>query len=188
MIQGDVTTVPDQAQAMMDAAIEHLKKVLKKLRTGKATPALLDGVMVEYYGALTPLNQMANIVALDARSLSVQPWDKTAVAPIERAIINSDLGLVPQNDGEVIHLNIPVLTEERRKDLAKQARHYGEETKVGIRRARHEALEFIRQEVKDGFAEDDAKRLEKKVEELTKTYYQKVDDLVAAKEKEIMTV
>jgi len=185
---GDISTVLAQAKGMMDESIEHLYKELNQLRTGKATPAMLQGVMVDYYGSLTPLTQIANIVTLDSRSLSIQPWDKSAVPAIEKAIMQSNLGLTPQNDGEAIHLNIPVLTEERRIDIVKQAKHFGEEAKVSVRNARHEALEFIRKEVKDGYPEDDGKRLEKKLDELTKEYGKKVDDVVSAKEKEILTV
>ncbi len=185
---GDISTAIAQTKEMMDKAIEHLYKELNQLRTGKATPAMLTGVMVDYYGASTPLAQIANIVTLDSRSLSIQPWDKSAVPAIEKAIMQSNLGLTPQNDGEAIHLNIPVLTEERRIDIVKQAKHFGEEAKVSARNARHEALHFIRAEVKDGYPEDDGKRLEKKLDELTKEYGKKIDDIVSAKEKEILTV
>lgn len=187
-MNGDISTVLDQAKDMMEHSSEHLLKELNKLRTGKATPAMLDGIMVDYYGASTPLKQVANIVTLDSRSLSIQPWDKSAVAAIERAIVNSNLGINPQNDGEAIHLNIPVLTEERRKDIVKQAKHYGEEAKVSVRNARHEALEFIRKEVKDGFPEDDGKRLEKNLDDLTKVYGKKIDEIVSSKEKDILKV
>ncbi len=185
---GDISTALAQTKEMMDLSIEHLYKELNQLRTGKATPAMLQGVMVDYYGSTTPLTQIANIVTLDSRSLSIQPWDKSAVSAIEKAIMQSNLGLTPQNDGEVIHLNIPVLTEERRIDIVKQAKHFGEEAKVSARNARHEALSFIRDEVKDGYPEDDGKRLEKKLDELIKEYGKKIDDIVSAKEKEILTV
>jgi len=185
---GDISTTLAQVKEMMDHSIEHLYKELNHLRTGKATPAMLQGVMVDYYGATTPLTQIANIVTLDSRSLSIQPWDKSAVGAIEKAIMQSNLGLTPQNDGEVIHLNIPVLTEERRIDITKQAKHFGEDAKVSCRNARHEALHFIRDEVKDGYPEDDGKRLEKSLDEMTKDFGKKIDDIVGAKEKEILTV
>jgi len=185
---GDVSTVLAQTKEKMDDSIEHLYKELNQLRTGKATPAMLTGVMVDYYGSSTPLAQVANIVTLDSRSLSIQPWDKSVVPAIEKAIMQSNLGLTPQNDGEAIHLNIPVLTEERRIDIVKQAKHFGEDAKVSCRNARHEALSFIRAEVKDGYPEDDGKRLEKKLDELTKDFGKKIDDIVSAKEKEILTV
>ena len=185
---GDVSTALAQTKEKMDYSIEHLYKELNQLRTGKATPAMLTGVMVEYYGSSTPLAQVANIVTLDSRSLSIQPWDKSVVPAIEKAIMQSNLGLTPQNDGEAIHLNIPVLTEERRIDIVKQAKHFGEDAKVSCRNARHEALAFIRAEVKDGYPEDDGKRLEKKLDELTKDFGKKIDDIVSAKEKEILTV
>ncbi len=188
MMTGDISTALPQAKEMMEHSIEHLYKELNHLRTGKATPAMLDGVIVDYYGSHTPLKQIANIVALDSRSLSIQPWDKSAVPAIEKAIMSSNLGLNPQNDGEVIHLNIPVLTEERRKDIVKQAKHFGEEAKVSCRNARHEALEFIRKEIKDGYPEDDGKRLEKNLDEMTRDFSKKIDDIVSAKEKEILTV
>ncbi len=185
---GDISTVLAQVKEKMDQSLEHLHKDLKRLRTGKASPSMLDGVMVDYYGATTPLKQIANIVTLDARSISVQPWDKTAVPAIEKAITNSNLGLNPQNDGEAIHLNIPMLTEERRIEIVKQAKHFGEDAKVSCRNARHEALNFVRAEVKDGYPEDDGKRIEKQLDEITKEFSGKIDAVVSGKEKEILTV
>lgn len=176
------------AREMMNRAIAHLESELVKIRTGKATPSMLDSVMVEYYGALTPLNQIANINTPDARSIIVQPWEKNKLQDIERAIINSNLGLAPQNDGSIIRIIVPPLTEERRKEMVKIAKAHGEDTKVGIRNARRDALEQIKKLQKDGLSEDIAKDTEAKIQNITNEYIAKVDEHVAKKEKEIMTV
>ena len=173
---------------MMDKAISHLESELVKIRTGKANPSMLDSIMVDYYGTMTPLNQIANINTPDARTIVIQPWEKSRLADIERAIINGNLGLNPQNDGEMIRINVPALTEERRKELAKQAKNEAENCKVSIRNARKNANEAIKKLQKDGLAEDLAKGAETAVQNLTKDYESKVDDHIAKKEKEIMTV
>lgn len=176
------------AKEMMNKAINHLEAELVKIRTGKATPSMLDSVMVEYYGAMTPLNQIANINTPDARTIVIQPWEKNKLQDIERAIINSNLGLAPQNDGSIIRITVPPLTEERRRDMVKIAKAQGEETKVGIRNARRDALEQIKKLQKEGLSEDIAKDTEAKIQNLTNEYIAKVDEHVAKKEKEIMTV
>jgi len=172
----------------MDKALGHLEVELVKVRTGKANPSMLDSVMVDYYGAMTPLNQIANVNTPDARTIVVQPWEKNKLGDIERAIINSNLGLNPQNDGEVIRINVPPLTEERRKEMVKLAKNEAENCKVSIRNARKNANESIKKLQKDGLAEDMAKDAETVVQNLTKDYELKVDDYMAKKEKEIMTV
>lgn len=177
-----------QTREMMEKSISHLETALLKIRTGKANPAMLDGVMVEYYGSMVPLNQIANVNTPDARTLVIQPWEKNKLQDIERAIINSNLGLNPQNDGDLIRISVPPLTEERRKEMVKMAKAEGEDTKIGIRNARRDAIEMIKKLQKDGLAEDVAKDAEAKIDGVTKDYVTKIDDHVAKKEKEIMTV
>lgn len=176
------------AKEMMNKAIAHLETELLKIRTGKATPSMMDSVMVEYYGVMTPLSQIANVNTPDARTILIQPWEKNKLQDIERAIINSNLGLAPQNDGSVIRITVPPLTEERRKDMVKIAKAQGEDTKVGIRNARRDALEQIKKLQKDGLSEDVAKDTEAKIQNITNEFIAKVDEHVAKKEKEIMTI
>jgi ribosome recycling factor len=172
----------------MERAIEHLQLEMAKIRTGKAASNMLDGLMVVYYGTPTPINQVANISVADARTVSVQPWDRGAISAIERALLEANLGITPQNDGQTIRLMIPPLTEERRRELVKKAKHIGEESKVGVRSARRDAIESIKKAVKDGLPEDMGKRLEAEIEGLTKSFIEKTDKMVEAKEKDIMTV
>lgn len=176
------------AKENMNDAIEHLASELSKIRTGKASPAMLKGLLVDYYGAPTPLTQVANVGASDGKTLTIQPWEKSIVGAIEKAIFEANLGLTPQNNGEMIIINIPPLTEERRKDFAKQAKALGEDAKVSIRNSRHKILEIIKTEVKDGFPEDAGKRQEDNVQKIVNEYGDKINELVAAKEKDIMTV
>lgn len=184
----DVKTVLDETSQQMEKSVSHLQQELIRVRTGKANPALLDGIMVEAYGSMMPLSSVANITTPDARTLVVQPWDKSTLRDIETAIINSSLGLNPGNDGEIIRINLPPLTEERRKDLLKLAKAMGEEAKVAIRNVRRDANERIKKLQKDGLAEDAAKDAEAKTQQLTDRMSLKVDEVLAAKEKEIMTV
>jgi len=172
----------------LEKSITHLKNELLKIRTGKASTSLFNDLFVEYYGTPTPLSQVANLTVSDSKTIIIQPWEKSMLAPIEQAIFSANLGLTPQNDGEIIRITLPALTEERRKVLVKQAKSEGEEAKISIRNARHKLMDFIKKEVKNGYPEDMAKRKEKEIEELIKTYYGKVDQLLEAKEKEIMTV
>jgi ribosome recycling factor len=172
----------------MKKALEHLDHDLAKLRTGKASTNLLSDLTVEYYGAPTPLGQVANIQVSDARTIVVQPWERNMVGPIERSIINANLGITPMNDGEVIRLSIPPLTEERRKDLSKKAKASGEETKVAVRNIRHKVLDGVKKAVKDGLPEDMGKRKETEIQDLVNKYVAAIDKVVEAKEKEIMTV
>ncbi len=178
----------DECREMMNKAIKHLGVELAKIRAGKASPAMVDSVMVEYYGALTPLNQVASVTSPDARTLFIKPWEKSVIPAIEKAIINSDLGLNPQNDGEQIIINIPQLTGERRAALVKQAKHEGEQGKISIRNSRKEINDALKQLQKDGAPEDEIKRAEDKVQAYTDEFTKKVDELLAHKETEITTV
>ena len=183
-----INDVLQDGKGQMEKALVHLHDELLKIRTGKASPAMLSGLLVEYYGNPTPLNQVANVNASDARTLSIQPWEKSMLAPIEQAIFAANLGLTPMNDGEFIRINIPALTEERRRDLVKQAKHIGEDAKVSLRNTRHKLMDAIKEEVKDGYPEDVAKRREAEVDKWIHEYYDKVDKMIQAKEKDIMTV
>ena len=178
----------DEAQEMMDKSVRHLNAELSKIRAGKASPSMLDGIQVDYYGTPTPLNQVASVTTPDARSIFIKPWEKKVISDIERAIINSDLGLNPQNDGEQVIINIPVLTEERRQVLVKQARHEGEQARISVRNARKEINDALKQLQKEGASEDDVKRAEEKVQEITDVHNKKIDEILVKKESEIMTV
>ncbi|HLO53594.1 MAG TPA: ribosome recycling factor [Saprospiraceae bacterium] len=177
-----------QTAESFDKAIEHLVFELNKIRAGKASPAMLNGLMVEYYGSPTPLSQVANISTPDARTISIQPWEKKTLALIEKAIFEANLGITPMNDGEVVRLMIPPMSEERRITMVKQAKAAGEESKVGIRAHRHKMLDFLKKQVKDGFPEDMGKRKEDEVQKLVDQYSAKIDKLIEVKEKDIMTV
>ncbi|MGB1039601.1 MAG: ribosome recycling factor [Flavobacteriales bacterium] len=178
----------DEAKGQMDQAISHLASELAKIRAGKATPSMLDSVFVDYYGSQTPLSQVANVNTLDARTITVQPWEKSLLDEIGRGITNANLGLNPQNNGELIIINVPVLTEERRKDLVKRSKAEGEHAKVSIRNQRKEAMDFIKGLKDDGLSEDIAKRGEDEVQKIVDNYSKKVDALIEAKEADIMTV
>lgn len=178
----------DEADDNMKKAVSHVSGEFKKIRAGKAQPNMLDGLLVPYYGNNTPINQVASITTPDARTVMIKPWEKKMVNEIERAIINSELGLNPQNDGEVIRLNIPPLTEERRKNLVKQAKNEAENGKVSVRNIRKDANESIKKLLKEGTSEDDVKEGEDKVQELTDKYVASIDSIFDEKEKEIMTV
>jgi ribosome recycling factor len=184
----DVNKVMSDAKASMEKALEHLNHELIKVRTGKASTTLLQDITVEYYGAPTGLGNVANIQVADARTIIVQPWERNMLGPIERSIINSNIGITPANDGEIIRLSVPPLTEERRKELVKKAKHAGEESKVGVRTARHKALDHLKKAVKDGVPEDVGKRKEAELQDMVNKYVEQVEKVVAAKEKEIMTV
>ncbi|SHG93327.1 ribosome recycling factor [Winogradskyella jejuensis] len=181
----DIQFIIDTANEAMDAAIKHLEKQLVNIRAGKASPAMLGSVMVDYYGSQTPLNQVANVNTPDGRTITVQPWEKSMLQEIERGIMLANLGFNPMNNGETIIINVPPLTEERRKDLAKQAKAEAEDAKVGIRNARKDANNDIK---KTDVSEDLQKNAEIDVQELTDKYVSKVDHILGVKEKEIMTV
>lgn len=172
----------------MKKAISHLETELAKIRAGKANPQMLDGIMVDYYGAPTPLAQVGNISVMDARTLMIQPWERNMLQPIERAIINSNIGINPQNDGNYIRLFLPPLTEERRRELVKRCQGEGEHSKVAIRNIRRDAIENIKKLQKNGLSEDAAKDAEADVQEVTNRFISIVDKHLSAKEKEIMSV
>ena len=172
----------------MDHAIDHLQKELQKIRAGKASTSMLEGILVDYYGSQSPINQVANVNVTDARTINIQPWDKSMLGLIEKAIFEANLGITPMNDGENIRLNIPPLTEDRRKDLVKQSKALGEEAKVSLRNTRHKMMDFIKKKVKEGYPEDGGKQKEEEIQHLTNEYSQKIDDLFHAKEKDIMTI
>jgi len=188
MLQEELDILIESAKESMEQSIGHLQNELVNVRTGKASPNMVNSLLVEYYGNPTPLNQVANVSNADARSLMIQPWEKTMLAPIEKAIFEANLGLTPQNDGEVIRINIPPLTEERRKELVKKAKALGEETKVSLRNARRDAMEHLKQAAKEGLPEDIEKRKEGDVQEMTDRYVSKVDQMVEVKEKDIMKI
>lgn len=178
----------DEAEDNMKKAVSHVVEEFKKIRAGKAHPNMLDGLLVEYYGNNTPINQVASITTPDARTVMIKPWEKKMLGEIEKAIMNSDLGLNPQNDGEVVRLNIPPLTEDRRKQLVKQAKNEAENGKVSVRNVRKDANDSIRKLTKEGVSEDLVKDGEDSVQELTNKYTGRIDSLLEEKEKEIMTV
>ncbi len=173
----------------MEKSLENLKGELVKIRTGKATTTLLDGVKVEYYGNMVPLNQVANVGTPDVRLISVQPWEKSMLGEIEKAILKSDLGLTPSNDGNIIRLPIPKLTEERRRDLVKLVKKFGEDTKIAVRNVRRDGNDKIKKMEKDSeVTEDDMRRGLDKIQEITDKFIEKVDEIVEIKDKEIMEV
>ena len=178
----------DEASSLMKKAISHLETELSRIRAGKANAAILDGVNVDYYGAATALSQVANITTPDARTLSIQPWEKNMLGAIEKAIIASNVGLNPQNDGNIIRLFLPPLTEERRKELVKRVNAEGEQAKVSIRTIRRDAIEEIKKQQKDGLSEDAAKDAEAAIQGLTDKHIALVDQHCKDKDKEIMTV
>ncbi|MNN24968.1 Ribosome-recycling factor [compost metagenome] len=181
-------TIKAHAEERMDKAIQALKRDLATLRAGRANPSLLDRVQVEYYGAMTPVNQLANINTPDSRTLMIQPWDKSSLADIERAIQKSDLGLTPANDGISIRLSIPALTEERRVELVKMTKKFGEEAKVAIRNIRRDANDDIKKLEKSDISEDESRRHQEDIQKSTDKFIAEVDKVLAAKEKEIMEV
>lgn len=179
----------DDAESSMKKAISHLEAELTKIRAGKANPTMVDGITVEYYGASTPINQVANISVLDARTISIQPWEKKMLQAIERAIMAANIGITPQNDGNQIRLFLPPLTEERRRELFRKASSEGEQSKVAIRSIRRDTIEEVKKLQKDGeLSEDAGKDAENRVQELTDRFIVLVDKHLAAKEKEMMSV
>lgn len=184
----DVVLTIELAEDSMKKAINHLEAELTKIRAGKANPQMLDGIVVDYYGTPTPINQVGNISVMDARTLTIQPWEKNMLQPIERAIIASNIGINPQNDGNLIRLFLPPLTEERRRDLVKRSHGEGEHAKVAIRNIRRDAIESIKKAQKNGLSEDAAKDAEAEAQDLTNRYIALVDKHLASKEKDIMSV
>jgi ribosome recycling factor len=184
----DVALTLELAEDSMNKAISHLEAELTKIRAGKANPQMLDGIVVDYYGSPTPISQVGNISVMDARTISIQPWEKNMLQPIERAIIASNIGVNPQNDGSLIRLFLPPLTEERRRDLVKKSQAEGEHAKVAIRNIRRDAIENIKKAQKNGLSEDASKDAENDIQELTNRYITLVDKHLSSKEKDIMAV
>lgn len=182
----DIDIILESARDQMKESIKHLEKELLKIRAGRANPSMLEGIRLDYYGNLTPLNQVANLNTPDARTISVQPWEKAMIPEIEKAILNSNLGLNPQNNGEQIMINIPPLTEDRRKELVKRAKNEAEEARIAIRNARKEANDEIKK--LDGISEDIIKDAEGRVQGITDKHVKQVDEIVERKEAEIMHV
>ncbi|HEY8918581.1 MAG TPA: ribosome recycling factor [Chitinophaga sp.] len=187
-MQDDLALIMEDATDSMEKAIKHLEVELTKIRAGKANPQILDGLSVDYYGSSTPLNQVANVSVADARTLTIQPWEKNMIQPIERAIIAANIGLNPQNDGQMIRLFLPPLTEERRREFVKRAAGEGEQGKVSIRSIRRDAIENIKKLQKEGLSEDIAKDAEADIQALTDKYIVLIDKHCATKEKEIMAI
>ncbi len=187
-MQDDMNDAIASGKKQMDDAIEHLRNELVKIRTGKASPSMLGGIMVDYYGSQTPLSQVANVGTSDARTLTIQPWEKNMIPVIEKAIMEANLGLNPQNDGEMIRINIPPLTEERRKQLVKQSKALGEDSKVSLRSIRHKMMDAVKNAVKEGYPEDAGKVEEEKIEKAIKSYTHKIDEMIEAKEQDILTI
>jgi len=188
MLEEDLSFTLELAEDSMKKAVGHLEVELGKIRAGKANPQMLDGITVDYYGAPTPLNQISNVNVLDARTLTIQPWEKNMLQPIERSIIASNIGINPQNDGVIIRLFLPPLTEERRRELVKRCFGEGENAKVAVRNIRRDAIESIKKLQKNGLSEDAAKDAEAEAQEITNRYIALVDKHLAYKEKEIMAV
>ncbi len=184
----DVKGLLKDLKEQMQKAIDHFEYELSKIRAGKASPSMLDGISADAYGAMTPLNQLANVTTPDARSITIQPWDTSLLQPIERAILMANIGLTPQNDGKIIRLNIPPLTEERRKELVKQTKTEAEHCRVSLRNARRDANEKVKKMLKDGLAEDEAKETEEEIQNTLNHFTASVEKHLEVKEKEIMTV
>lgn len=184
----DVKATLSNAEERMEMAAMFLEDSLNRIRAGRANVAILDGVRVNSYGSVVPLNQVANVSCPDARTIAIRPWDKKAIRDIEKAIMDSDVGITPENNGEIIRLGIPQPTEERRKELVKQCNKIGEKAKVEVRNVRAEIKEKLKKAIKDGLSEDNEKDAELELQKLHDKYIKKLDDLLAAKQKEIMTV
>jgi ribosome recycling factor len=187
-MQEEIDLVIETTEESMQASLLHLQKELNKIRSGKASPDMLDGLRIDYYGSTTNIGGVANVKVEDGRTLVIQPWEKKMISEIEKAIFAANIGVTPQNNGEAIRIVIPPLTEERRKQLVKQSQGEGEHAKISIRNARRDAIEEIRKAVKNGYSEDAGKSSEQTVEDLTKKYTGQVDAVLSTKEKELLTV
>ena len=185
----DIDSILLDAEDRMEKALAALDREFAKLRTGRATTALVDGIKADYYGTPTPISQMASVAVPDSRTVTIQPWDKGGIALIEKAILKSDLGLTPVNDGKVVRIVMPPLTEERRKDLSKVARKYSEDAKVAVRNVRRDGIERLKKLEKDSkISEDDSRRAQEEVQHVTDELVRKIDEILVLKEKEIMEV
>ena len=184
----DVNHYLNSAEGKMELAVEFLAESLAHIRAGKANPKILDGIRVDYYGSAAPISNVANVSVPDARTITITPWEKSMFKEIERAIINSDLGITPENNGEVIRISIPPLTEDRRKALVKQSKGEAEQAKISVRNARRDAIEGLKKAIKEGMPEDVEKDAETSVQKVHDKYMKRIDEVLAAKEKEILTV
>jgi len=184
----DISRILTDAENSMNKALNHLEAELSKIRAGKANPNMVDGIMADYYGNPTPINQIANVSVLDARTVAIQPWEKNMLQPIERAIMMANIGITPQNDGNIIRLFMPPLTEERRKELVKRCNAEGEHAKVAIRNIRRDAIEHIKKLQKDGLSEDICKDAEDDAQATTNKFISLVEKHLTAKDKEIMAI
>ncbi len=187
-MQEEIEMILDDAKQRMSKSIEHLDTELGKIRAGKANPKMLDSVLVDYYGSMTPLSQVANVSTPDPRTIAIQPWEKTLIGAIEKAIMAANLGMNPDNNGDLIRINVPPLTEERRRDLVKQVKKECEDAKVSIRNIRRENIEELKKMKKDGLSEDLEKDAEGEVQKITDSFSKKIDELFAIKEKDVLTV
>lgn len=184
----EIQMIYDELKSSNQKTIVHLENELQKIRAGKATPSMISSVMVDYYGSPTPITQVANVSTIDARTITVQPWESSMLNEIAKGIINSNLGFAPQNNGEMILINVPPLTEERRKEMVKKAKAEGEHAKIGIRNNRKDGIDMIKDLKNDGLSEDLAKTAETEVQNITNAFIKKVDDVIDLKEKDIMTI
>lgn len=184
----EVELVLEDAEEKMQRSVKHLDSDLTKIRAGRANVNMLEGIIVDYYGSQTPLNQVANINTPDAKTIAIQPWEKTMIDPIEKAIMATNLGLNPMNNGEIIRINIPALTEQRRQELVKQVKTEGENGKVSVRNARRDANEYLKKLLKEGLSEDEENDAEKEVQDLTDKYIKLIEEKIEEKEKDIMTI
>lgn len=184
----DLNMIYSEFKSSNDKTIAHYEAELVKIRAGKANPSMLSGVMVDYYGSPTPIQQVANVGTMDARTITVQPWEKPMLGEIMKGIINANLGFAPQDNGEMLIINVPPLTEERRRDLVKRAKSESEDAKIGIRSHRKDALDMIKALKEDGLSEDMMKDAENEVQNITNSYSKKIDEILEVKEKDIMTI
>ncbi len=184
----DITTIKKEAEEKMAMTIEFLEETFSRIRAGRANPRILDGVRVDYYGSVVPISNVSSITTPDAKTIIVQPWEKNMLKVIEKAIMDSDVGITPENNGELIRLGIPPLTEERRKNLVKQTKQEMEDAKISVRNSRREAIDDIKKAVKDGFPEDAGKDAETDIQKIHDKYIKQIDEKFAEKEKEILTV
>lgn len=184
----DISTIKNDAAEKMEMTIEFLEETFSRIRAGRANARILDGIRVDYYGSIVPLSNVATVTTPDAKTIMVQPWEKQMLKVVEKAILDSEVGITPENNGEVIRLGIPPLTEERRKQLVRQTKQEAEDAKISIRNGRREAIDEIKKAVKDGLPEDTGRDGEEQIQKLHDKFIKKVDDMFADKEKEILTV
>ena len=184
----DIQSLENEVEEKMQSTLDFLEETLSRIRAGRANPHILDGIMVEYYGAMSQLSGVATVTTPDAKSIVIQPWEKSMLKPIEKAIMNSDVGITPENNGEVIRLGIPPLTEDRRKQLVKQIKQEAEDAKISIRNFRREGIDTVKKAVKDGLPEDTGKNAETSFQKLHDKYIKLIDDSFDVKEKEILTI